>query len=152
MASYHKINTICSFFVGRTGPINVRKVGEQMEYMEEDFLYINDGEDEYQPDNKRYLNMTLTLYSYTCGQKCQFHVKRERPRIYGLWVRSTSEKRRRLDSGERATGENVERTSHTTVSFACQNEYESDFHCARVSRPICAAAAKLSFEWRFAVR
>ena len=44
-------------------------------------------------------------------------------------------------SGERATVENLERTSHPTVSFACQNDYESDFHFARVSRPICAAAA-----------
>ena len=44
-------------------------------------------------------------------------------------------------SGERATVENVERTSHTTVSFACQNDYESDFYFARVSRTICAAAA-----------
>ena len=32
-------------------------------------------------------------------------------------------------------------SSHTTVSFACQNDYESDFHFARVLRPICAAAA-----------
>ena len=50
-------------------------------------------------------------------------------------------RRRRLDSGERATVENVERSSHTMQSFACQNDYESDFHFARVSRPICAAAA-----------
>ena len=40
-----------------------------------------------------------------------------------------------------AKNSTVERTSHTTVSFACQNDYESDFHFARVSRPICAAAA-----------
>ena len=58
----------------------------------------------------------------------------------------------RLDSGERATVEKVERTSHTTVSFACENDYKSDFHFAAfhalsVQLPPCH-----QIEFRVAIR